>query len=136
MLLSHKLSLQLLAELGAFAKLPSEARHPPSTALFPSLRTFHFLDAGLNSRGAYLTNADAWEGIGCWCRSHKDVGIVMHGTPRQWSDRTRPFLGEERDRMVALATQEAVPIKVIRYFEGEKPSLKQHFMVLEEMEVP
>jgi hypothetical protein len=38
--------------------------------------------------------------------------------------------------MVALANQEAVPMRVIRYFEGEKPSLKQHFLVLEEMEVP
>lgn len=42
------------------------------------------LDAGLNCRGAYLTDPEAAAGLGRWCRRAPLSCISLHGTPRQW----------------------------------------------------
>lgn len=44
----------------------------------------HYLDAGLNCRGAYLTDPDVFSQLGRWCQLKKDVAVFLHGTPRQW----------------------------------------------------
>lgn len=59
--------------------------------LFERLSRFHYLDAGLNCRGAYLTDPEAWFALGRWISSTRTNGnatsslVIIHGTPRQWS---------------------------------------------------
>jgi hypothetical protein len=120
---------------------------PPEAAAFllRALREVHFLDVGLNRRGAYLTDPRAFAALGRALRRaraepsgaaalHSTLRVVLHGTPRQWADPARCFLAEERDQMAALAERAGVPCEVQRYFEGEEPSLKMHFAVIEAAE--
>jgi hypothetical protein len=65
---------------------------------------------------------------------HPALRVTLHGTPRQWADPARRFLAEERDRMAALAARAGLPCEVRRYFDGEEPSLKMHFAVIEAAE--
>jgi hypothetical protein len=46
-------------------------------------------------------------------------------------DPHRPHLAVEKNRMAALCADAGVPLRVIKYFEGQKPSLKMHFDVIE-----
>ena len=58
--------------------------------------------------------------IGCFC--------VFVDDPR------RPFLHAERDRLVSLCKEYNVPVNIQSYFEGDKPSLKMHFEVINQMQ--
>ena len=51
-----------------------------------AIREVALLDAGLNCRGAYLTDAEAARGLGRWCRQ-RPFQVSLHGTPRQWGAR-------------------------------------------------
>jgi hypothetical protein len=46
-------------------------------------------------------------------------------------DPRRPFLIEERDRLLKLAETYGVPVTVRKYFQGQKPSLSMHFRIIE-----
>ena len=109
---------------------------PHSTAFLHSLRHFHYLDAGLNCPGAYLNNPKTFLQLGRWCNGGgKNLKVVLHGTPRQWDDPHIPFLKVEKDRMVDLCRKYDIPVQVIDYFQGQKPSLNMHFAILTEMKV-
>ena len=53
-----------------------------------AIREVVLLDAGLNCRGAYLTDPGAAQGLGRWCRQ-RPFQVSLHGTPRQWGARPR-----------------------------------------------
>lgn len=54
--------------------------------------------------------------------------------PSAADDPRRPVLGEEKARMAALCLQEGVPLREVKYFEGQPPSLKMHFDVIRHFE--
>lgn len=61
--------------------------------------------------------------------------IFVHGTPRQWQDSQRAWLGREKDVFVDTFTKEGVDT-VLRWYErGQEGSLDQHFRVLEAFDV-
>lgn len=99
-------------------------------ALLESLAQLHYLDVGLNCRGAYQTDPGVLEGVGTWAAQHPLFGIHLHGSPRQWADATRPWIAQEKARMTAACAAANVPLAETLYFRGEKPSLLQHFNVL------
>ena len=58
---------------------------PAAAPLLRSLREVHFLDVGLNCRGAYTTDPGVVHSLGAWCRRHPGtLSLLLHGTPRQW----------------------------------------------------
>lgn len=157
---------QLLAELAAFAEEKGaqfelkDRPMSPCAAFLTNLQQFHYLDAGLNCHGAYLTNPPAFSALGQWqALKQSKLEVVLHGTPRQWgeaffscsdsgewgfkvkaylmpcsssaaADPRRPHIAEERDRMIDLCRRYGVPVKVKDYFTGQQPSLKMHFDVI------
>lgn len=75
-------------------------------ALVENLEGVHFVDVGLNTTGAYITDecmvndfVNAQERRG---KERKSLNITVHGTPRQWSDHRRPWIREEKDRFISL----------------------------------
>ncbi len=47
----------------------------------------HFLDAGLNCRGAHLTDPQVMKSLGQAVREVPlKLSIHLHGTPRQWGE--------------------------------------------------
>lgn len=100
-------------------------------SILHSIEQIHYLDCGLNSRGAYMTDPQDIELLGTWKRMHQNFKIVLHGTPRQWNDPRRPFIHEERDMMLKLCRQNDVDVEIRRYFDGERPSLQMHLKILE-----
>ncbi len=48
-----------------------------------AIRELHYLDAGLNCRGAYLTDPRMVSNLS---RLAKPPAVHLHGTPRQWGE--------------------------------------------------
>ena len=83
--------MQLLAQLAAFTTSSVELSSTTCIAkpLLQRLCRFHYLDAGLNCRGAYLTDPGAWLALGQWIGAKRQGNgslVIIHGTPRQWSE--------------------------------------------------
>jgi sugar phosphate isomerase/epimerase len=91
--------LQLLAEL------------PEQPHAF-SLKALHYADAGLNGRGAYLTHPEMLHQVGALrgAARERPLAIYLHGTPRQWLDRRRSWIADEKNRMVALAREAGLQV--------------------------
>lgn len=126
---------------------PGQMQRCPSSAscsaeLLQSITEFHFLDTGLNCRGAHLTDSEIISALGAAMKEEKDKSIAdvlgnkkkpilyLHGTPRQWTDARRPFIAAERDTFIQLCEKNDVSINSKYYFEGQKPSLRMHFDIL------
>lgn len=83
---------QVLAELAALADGGPNGSDAGSgglrgaVSLAEALRQVHFVDAGLNCRGAHLTDPEAVQGLGQWCQQHPQLRVFLHGTPRQWGE--------------------------------------------------
>jgi len=124
---------QLLAELSAapppLATEGDAERMPPSSAnaVLQRLRDIHFLDAGLPCRGAHVTDPKIVDALGR--RAHSPT-VWLHGTPRQWNDPGRRWLVEEKDRCAAMLAAAGVHVVQVAYYEGDPPSLEQHFRVV------
>ncbi|GFR40994.1 hypothetical protein Agub_g1659, partial [Astrephomene gubernaculifera] len=118
---------------------PPPAGNPAAAAavaaLLDSVSAVHFLDAGLNCRGVHLTDPAVVSQLG---RRHTRVPLAvhLHGTPRQWGDRRRPWVVSERDRFLALLRGAGVPCSLQHYFQGQPASLRQHFDVIAHMRLP
>ncbi len=103
-------------------------------AALAAVRELHWLDAGANSRGvAYPTSAALFQALALRCAAHA-VGLHLHGTPRQWHDPSRRWLGKEAAAMAAAAAAVGVACRRRQYFAGQPPSLEQHFAVLQAFE--
>ncbi|KAL2326167.1 hypothetical protein Fmac_025225 [Flemingia macrophylla] len=141
---------QIVIELG-FSDVESNAnspsagqpidRHPcgseeiyivPRTkeGLLNSISEIHYVDVGLNSAGAYLTNHDVFERISKrLMQGAPSLRFILHGTPRQWSDKRRDWIRSERDKMLNLLESEAPKsggkLKVLaRYYFADEPAKK------------
>lgn len=136
---------QVLAEMSVFQKYlqdPREHRQGRNDSLLVSstpdyVRTFlsaiqemHFLDVGLNCKGAYLTNEKVLESLGNLNRSYPFT-VFLHGTPRQWDDVYRGWICIEKNRFKALLCENRIRVIERKYLEGEEPSILMHFEVLE-----
>ncbi|EKX54170.1 hypothetical protein GUITHDRAFT_132566 [Guillardia theta CCMP2712] len=93
----------------------------------------HYVDAGLNSRGAYLTHPEIIESDGSdnafvpadmrarqICRACRSIGEIEPSRRRKW-------VGDEKDRMVALMRKNKMSVTERIYMEEEEASLAMHF---------
>lgn len=103
-----------------------------------ALCAVYYLDAGLNCRGAFLTDARAIECLGKWFAMRKDQGkdtllsIVLHITPRTAECQGMPWIRAERTCMARLLRQNGIPCREATLFEGERgDTLDLHFRVHE-----
>lgn len=110
--------------------------------LLNSITEIHYVDVGLNSKGAYLTNKDLFERLPeCLKQRTSGIRILLHGTPRQWYDSWRIWIRKEKDEMVRLlilAARKHMGTIIIRerlYFPDRPPSLQMHFEIIENLDV-
>ena len=97
-LCSSYMRVQLLSDMAVVEQQPPQPPHQHGLSLMDSVRSVDFLDAGLNCRGAHITDPSVTAGLGQRCRRGVPLSVGLHGTPRQWSDRRRPFVKQEKDR--------------------------------------
>ncbi|GBG93235.1 hypothetical protein CBR_g61261 [Chara braunii] len=117
-----------------------------------SFEEFHYVDVGLNCRGAYMTDPRVLRSFAAGCRT-RPRRLIMHGTPRQWCDRRRPWIAEEKERCLSILQEacadlqkamsptdnqrayEGLKVEERWYSKGEKPNLRMHFRILESLEL-
>ncbi|KAE8696931.1 putative Kinase superfamily protein [Hibiscus syriacus] len=112
-------------------------------SLLNSISEIHYVDVGLNSSGAYITDKNVIESISKRLVHGGALGIrfVLHGTPRQWCDSRRTWIRDEKDRLCHLLESEAQRsggrLKVCErfYFADRAPDMQMHFEVIEKMDV-
>ncbi|CAL1392004.1 unnamed protein product [Linum trigynum] len=116
--------------------------------LLSSITEVHYVDVGLNSAGAYVTDHGVIERIGKRLNAEGEGGagirFVLHGTPRQWCDDRRAWIREEKDELIRLLEIEAgrrsaaagkLQVRQKLYFADRVPDMEMHFEVLEAMDV-
>ncbi|XP_057499009.1 uncharacterized protein LOC130783418 isoform X3 [Actinidia eriantha] len=111
-------------------------------SLLDSITEIHYVDVGLNSAGAYLTDGDVIERLSKRLMQRPArIRFVLHGTPRQWCDSRRAWIGKEKEKMLQLLKSEAqksggkLHVCERLYFAGKPPSLQMHFEIIENLEV-
>ncbi|PSS24108.1 UPF0565 protein like [Actinidia chinensis var. chinensis] len=111
-------------------------------SLLDSITEIHYVDVGLNSAGAYLTDGDVIERLSKRLMQRPArIRFVLHGTPRQWCDSRRAWIGNEKEKMLQLLKSEAqksggkLHVCERLYFAGKPPSLQMHFEIIENLEV-
>lgn len=110
--------------------------------LLSSISEIHYVDVGLNSAGAYLTEkAVVGKAVKNLLVNHGRIRFVLHGTPRQWRDKKRPWICKEKDLLLKLLNEEALrcegKLQVTEklYFAKMPPSLQMHFEVIENLDI-
>ncbi|XP_050203795.1 uncharacterized protein LOC126653860 [Mercurialis annua] len=110
--------------------------------LLNSITEIHYVDVGLNSAGAYITDQNVLEGISKrLTRGVSGIRFIIHGTPRQWCDSKRVLIRKEKDQLRNLLESEAQKsggkLKVCeRYYFADSPSnLQMHFEIIENIDV-
>lgn len=144
---------QLLAELGSSEANPMEdpSSHSLSinqivpcskAALLNSIVQIHYLDVGLNSAGAYITDASTIENVRKRVtQREKGLRVSLHGTPRQWSDKWRPWIHMEKVILARLLECEVVrsgeKLQVCErlYFSDRNPDLQMHFEIIDKFDI-
>lgn len=107
-----------------------------------SIDEIHYVDVGLNSTGAYLTNRDVIEGISKrLMQGAPGIRFMLHGTPRQWSDERRGWIRQEKDTLLHLLESEAhksggqPQVYEKFYFADSLANLQMHFEIIERLDV-
>lgn len=110
--------------------------------LFNSLAEIHYVDVGLNTEGAYLTNSDVISKMSDRLTERRSgFRFLLHGTPRQWFDDRRFWIRKEKDAMVRLLKSVAhrnmgkFHIRERLYFPGKPADLQMHFEIIDIMDV-
>ncbi|KAG7574927.1 Uncharacterized protein family UPF0565, partial [Arabidopsis suecica] len=103
-----------------------------------SISEVHYIDVGLNSSGAYITDHNVVQRISQrLARRTNSLRIVIHGTPRQWCDEQRGWIRKEKDELVRLLEAETEnsgrKLQVCErfYFSDRLPDLQMHFEIIE-----
>ena len=90
---------------------------------------------GLNSRGVFLTDPRDLQNLAQEMKqSLPHLSIMLHGTPRQWIDKSRPWIAAEKKRFIKGLADAGISIPEKLYFEGQDPSLLMHFQCIEAMQ--
>lgn len=110
-----------------------------------SIAEIHFVDVGLNCPGAYQTDPCVLENVVKAAKSSSSgLHLAFHGTPRQWNDRTRPWISSEKDCCIQNLQKTAKrlglgsdKIRVTEkiYFQKDRPSLQMHFQILDSLDL-
>ena len=100
--------------------------------LLGALRWVHWVDPGLNTPGLVFpqpqTVVDAFQRIEQACG---ETEHFVSWTPRQFNCAHRKYIAQE-GKAVERAVEESDSRLVVRmFFEGEEPSLHQHFRILD-----
>ncbi|KAL6499452.1 hypothetical protein OROHE_026115 [Orobanche hederae] len=107
--------------------------------LFNSLSEIHYVDVGLNTKGAYLSDGEV---VGRICEqiAQRAFGIrfVLHGTPRQWCDERRIWIREEKNALLGLLMKGArmdmtgkLQFRERLYFPHRLRDLQMHFEIID-----
>lgn len=107
-----------------------------------SITEVHFVDVGLNSPGAYLTNKETIKKLATRAE-HKasSIQFIIHGTPRQWNDKSRPWIRDEKDTLVRLLEAESrashgkLSVCNRLYFGNRNPDLQMHFEIIDALDI-
>lgn len=110
--------------------------------LLNSIREIHYVDVGLNSPGAYITDHSTIEKISKHLiRVDTGIRFILHGTPRQWCDSRRVWICNEKDKLLHLlesgAQRSRGKLQVCErfYFADRPPDLQMHFEIIEKLDV-
>ncbi|QHO09057.1 Pentatricopeptide repeat-containing protein [Arachis hypogaea] len=145
---------QIVTELGS-TEIASDANSPCSgqpeeTCIVPkakesllnSITEIHYVDVGLNSTGAYLTNHHVFERITRrLIQGAPQLRFILHGTPRQWGNKQRDWIRNEKDEMLRLLESEAhksegkLKVHSRYYFADKPPDMQMHFEIIESLDV-
>nr|XP_025696547.1 pentatricopeptide repeat-containing protein At4g19890 isoform X1 [Arachis hypogaea]XP_025696549.1 pentatricopeptide repeat-containing protein At4g19890 isoform X1 [Arachis hypogaea] len=145
---------QIVTELGS-TEIASDANSPCSgqpeetcvvpkakESLLNSITEIHYVDVGLNSTGAYLTNHHVFERITRrLIQGAPQLRFILHGTPRQWGNKQRDWIRNEKDEMLRLLESEAhksegkLKVHSRYYFADKPPDLQMHFEIIESLDV-
>ncbi|KAH9619368.1 hypothetical protein KSS87_011669 [Heliosperma pusillum] len=147
---------QLVTELGFFKPNALEDPTQPNSSKFPgtqiiptsvesfldSVTEIHYVDVGLNSPGAYPTDEITIQKIADrLTERNKRMRFVLHGTPRQWNDKRRDWIREEKNHFRELLesagkkSQGKMEVSERTYFSDGYPDLQMHFQIIEELVV-
>ncbi|XP_048335559.2 uncharacterized protein LOC107435145 isoform X1 [Ziziphus jujuba] len=144
---------QLIAELGFSEEQPEHREYSeskkefqiiPSTkeSLLNSISEVHYIDVGLNSAGAYITDHEVIEKISrIVVQENREIRFVLHGTPRQWCDSRRSWIRDEKDKLLHVLESEAgrsggkLQVSERFYFGDCTPNLQMHFEIIEKLDV-
>ncbi|KAK9740704.1 hypothetical protein RND81_03G054500 [Saponaria officinalis] len=125
------------------SEFPRNQIIPNSTESFLDIVTeIHFVDVGLNAPGAYLTDDTTIERIAeRLIERDKRMRFVLHGTPRQWNDKRRAWICEEKNKfchlleLCAKKTEGRLDVAEMTYLVDRPPDLQMHFQIIEELVV-
>ncbi|WZZ56017.1 hypothetical protein YC2023_056124 [Brassica napus] len=109
-----------------------------------SISEVHYIDVGLNSFGAYITDQNVVQRISQRLTGGgggSSVSVFVHGTPRQWRDEQRGWIVKEKDELVRLLKSEGensggkLQVHDRFYFADRLPDLQMHFEIIDAMDV-
>lgn len=144
---------QLITELGFSEEQPEHKEYSeckeefqiiPSTieSLLNSISEVHYIDVGLNSAGAYITDHEVIEKISrALVQKKREMRFVLHGTPRQWCDSRRSWIRDEKDKLLHMLESQAErsggKLQVFErfYLADCRPNLQMHFEIIEKLDV-
>lgn len=111
-------------------------------SLLNSITEIHYVDVGLNSAGAYLTDTNVFKRISRrLAEGAPGIRFVLHGTPRQWCDKRRAWIQKEKNKLVELLQSEAhgsggkLRVSEKYYFPDRPPTLQMHFEIINDLDV-
>ncbi|GAB2290068.1 hypothetical protein Dimus_024359 [Dionaea muscipula] len=138
---------QLFSELGASVvastgKMGNQIIPCSRESLLGSIAQIHYVDVGLNTSGAYLTDDSVMKKVGeRVMQRQKGLLVALHGTPRQWSDTRRDWICREKDICARLLETEArrtvgkLQVCERFYFPDKSPDLQMHFEIIEKLDI-
>ncbi|XP_038899615.1 uncharacterized protein LOC120086870 [Benincasa hispida] len=107
-----------------------------------SITEIHYVDVGLNSHGAYLTDPEVIKRISSsLVQESRGIRFVLHGTPRQWCDSRRVWIRDEKEKMMSFLASEALRsggnLQFCErfYFSGKPGDMQMHFEIIEKLDV-
>jgi hypothetical protein len=104
---------QIIAEMGC--EVNGEQDRSTSDAwqwAWRVLRGLHYVDAGLNSPGAYICEPEVIRGFSATRQQlRSNLFVTMTGTWRQWAEASRPWIRREADELFQLLRLGSVPVR-------------------------
>ncbi|XP_042477390.1 uncharacterized protein LOC122058774 isoform X3 [Macadamia integrifolia] len=128
----------------SFPKFQEENLVIPRTkdSLLNRISEIHYVDVGLNTSGAYLTDHAVIKRISeRLVLGAARIRFVLHGTPRQWSDKRRPWIRNEKDQLrqqledAAQKSGGKLQVSERMYFSDKLPDLQMHFEIIEKLDM-
>ncbi|KAL4024354.1 hypothetical protein IC575_012702 [Cucumis melo] len=131
-------------ESGVECSKLDENQFIPTTehSFLKSITEIHYVDVGLNTHGAYLTDPEVIKRISSsLIQESRGIRFVLHGTPRQWCDRRRVWIRDEKETMTSFLESEALRsggnLQVYEkfYFADRPADMQMHFEIIEKLDV-